>query len=176
MAKVKIYKAMWAKSYATTFSVNGEDVRVEFKDSGTPFGTVMVIDTALQESIESSAGFGTRYCLYKEYTDDYADNIPIPENKPLNGPGILVNGTLTTEHVISAGLADGLNPTQTSETQTSETQAKVDPLESTKFSNVVLAKEYILSKYPDIPKSKLLTQAAIIEAAASKGEVIEFVK
>lgn len=171
MAKVKIYKAMWAKSYATTFSVNGEDVRVEFKDSGTPFGTVMVIDTALQESIESSAGFGTRYCLYKEYTDDYADNIPIPENKPLNGPGILVNGTLTTEHVISAGLADGLNPTQAT-----ETQAAANPLESTKFSNVVLAKEYILSKYPDIPKSKLLTQAAIIEAAASKGEVIEFVK
>lgn len=176
MAKVKIYKAMWAKSYATTFSVNGEDVRVEFKDSGTPFGTVMVVDKALQESIESSAGFGTRYCLYKEYTDDNADDIPIPENKPLNGPGILVNGTLTTEHVISAGLADGLNPTQAAETQATETSAAANPLESTKFSNVVLAKEYILSKYPDIPKSKLLTQAAIIEAAASKGEVIEFVK
>ena len=58
----------------------------------------------------------------------------------------------------------------------SETSAAANPLESTKFSNVVLAKEYILSKYPDIPKSKLLTQAAIIEAAASKGEVIEFVK
>lgn len=176
MAKVKIYKAMWAKSYATTFSVNGEDVRVEFKDSGTPFGTVMVVDKALQESIESSAGFGTRYCLYKEYTDDNADNIPIPENKPLNGPGILVNGTLTTEHVISAGLADGLNPTQATETQATETSTAANPLESTKFFNVVLAKEYILSKYPDIPKSKLLTQAAIIEAAASKGEVIEFVK
>jgi hypothetical protein len=194
---MKIYQAIYDKSLYVSIYVDGVEVRIGFTGSDAANnGVYHTDDVKIQHELEVSDMYNRLYKLKTIFGPR--------QRSPLVGPGIAINGAVSSEDLKNNGLLAG-QTTPSSPIEDESSDASTDPivepndteneadnqiqaLEETKteetmedqssdaiiFRNLSEAQDFFAKEPYNIVKSKLRASQAVLAAAAQYGLNVKF--
>lgn len=160
---MKIYQAIQDKILSISIDVDGKELRITF--SGGDAASNGVYNTGnpdIQEALESSGMFNKYYRLVK--------SIP-PKTSPLTGPGVAVNGVVSSYDLKANGLLAG--QTAIEQKVVTEVVTQEQPVNETEAAPA----ETTAPEVPVVPEAETTATdetSEKVEEAAANAEVTKF--